>query len=374
MEQRRQVSVWAYPWDVARLGIDETVRFLKESRISELSLAAQYHSGQVLSLAGGVPRWIVQETGPLVDVADGGWRQGDVHFAPRSLARDLAHALHQEKLRLRGWTVVAHDKSGWDSAVNVFGDQLPHNPCPLANQPRISAMMRDIADWGAFDQLDVEALGFLPALHGAHHDVVGLSPSPLMQFLFSLCFCPTCEANFSSQLDWAQLNAQVMTSILALIEEDMTPLNAYLDDHPLIQDFAEQRSRQLDRLLHQMVAASPIPLTPILMATNQQARLSWIQGLVANPDRTAEVIMLGYGSLDTIRRDLAWVQDQGWDLSRVVVGQSLLPAVAANLGEARARVDLLLASGVRRFCFYNLGLLTQPRLRWLQELAGVIVT
>ncbi len=374
MDQGRHISAWVYPWDVARLGIKETIRIMKECRISELSLAVQYHSGQVLSLAGGEPHWIVQETGPLVDVADGEWRQGDVHFVPRALARDLADALRQEHLTLRGWIVVAHDKSGWDPVVNVFGDRLPHSPCPLANQTKIAAMMEQVASWGVFDRLDVEALGFLPALHGAHHDIVGLAQSPLMQFLFSICFCPTCEANFSPQLDWNQLKEQVRISILDLIEEHAPPLTEYLDAHPLIQDFVQKRGRQLDRLLQQMAATCRVPLTPVLMATNQEARLSWIQGLVAKPDRASEVIMLGYGSVEKIGLDLRWIQEQGWGLSRVIIGQSLLPAVASDWREARARVDLLLASGARRFCFYNLGLLTKPRLGWLQELAGLILT
>ncbi|NMP22947.1 hypothetical protein [Sulfobacillus harzensis] len=366
------VSVWAYPWDVARLGIDGAVQLLQDLGVQELSLATTYHSGQVLSLTKSEPRWITQESGPLIDLSDDQWRQGDLHFSPRTLVRDLSKALHAANMSLRGWTIVAHDKPGWDPVVNVFGDVLPHAPCPIANADRIRGLIASLANMEVFSALDLEALGFLPAVHGAHHDILGLKPTPLMQSLFSICFCDACEHTFSARLDWSSLRQAVRGGIGTLLAEELLSLDNFLLGRPVVGTFFEERSQYLNALLASWHETVKVPLVPILMATEQKASLSWIQGLDPNPTLWQEVIVLGYGDEATLQSDWEWLQEKGWDPKKIMIGQSLLPSVAETFDEARTRVELLLGLGARRFAFYNLGLLTPARLQWLHDLAAGI--
>lgn len=62
---------WAYPWDIAQWGIKRTVEKVRNPGITDLSVATVYHSGQILSLATGEPRFFTRNDGPLFSFLPG---------------------------------------------------------------------------------------------------------------------------------------------------------------------------------------------------------------------------------------------------------------------------------------------------------------
>lgn len=378
MANGRVVGVWAYPWDVAQWGVSQTVDRLQEAGIGEVSLATVYHSGQVLSLAGKTPRLMMEPQGPLVDVRRHDWQQGDLTFHPDVLLDELAPALRDAGIRLRGWTIVNHDKAHWLPTVNVWGQAMPHAACPLANRQAIGDLVKELSRSGHFDALDLESMGYTSAFHGAHHEIAGVVVTPLLQWLLSLCFCPACETYFAPLMDWPVFRDVVQRSTQRLLQAEgprdpMAQLAGFLGEHAWASAFVALRGRMLDDLLTELAEASAIPLAPILMAYGRRAQLAWIEGLMGNPAVPSDLIVLGYGEAPMIREDLEWLWDKGWTPNRLMVGQSLLPSVAATQGDAEARVQAALTAGAERWTFYNLGLLTDTRWGWLKQLTATIM-
>lgn len=371
-----ETRVWAYPWDIARLGVNEAVRRVVDAEIDVVSLATVYHSGQVLSLVGGPPRWVFRPEGPLIDIRETQWQDENLTFSPREVVMNLAEALRQAGVGLRGWTIVNHDKRGWAPTINCYGQAMPHAACPVANWERAIQLAESLGELGVFDGLDLESVGFTSALHGAHHEIAGVQLTPLRQFLLSFCTCDACRDYFTDHLDWVALRVTMQQRLARTLGEEacddgVAEVTQFLSEYPLVARYVASRGRLLEQLVAQMGRAAGIPVAPILMAYERRAELSWIEGLTADP-RLGSLVALGYGDVQMITSDLAWLRRQGWDIERVVLGQSLLPAIAADYGAAEARIQAALALGVRRFSFYNLGLLPPQRWQWLRTLSAMI--
>ncbi|MCL5115694.1 MAG: hypothetical protein M1272_00890 [Firmicutes bacterium] len=379
MDKTRSVGLWAYPWDIARMGVAHTVERLVSADITELSVATVYHSGQVLSLIDHTPRFITMPEGPLLDVRDSDWSQAGIGFRPGDLLEELRGELSAAGIRLRGWTIINHDKRDWSPTVNVFGQAIAHAACPLANRPRIVELVQWLSQSGHYDALDLESIGFTSAMHGAHHEIAGIVMTPLLQLLLSMCFCPDCEAAHASEMDWEALRILVSAAIQRLVHEEAPPdpgaqLATFVVEHPLLGEFVRRRGQALDGLLTQLTAGSSIPLAPILMAYHRQASLSWIEGLMANPAVPTDLVVLGYGDPAVIQHDLDWLWSKGWDPARLMMGQTLLPSAAPTYGDAEARLRSARAAGITRFTFYNFGLLSRVRWDWLRRLSRLAWT
>ncbi|PSR23978.1 MAG: hypothetical protein C7B45_01445 [Sulfobacillus acidophilus] len=367
------VGLWAYPWDLQELGAAAVLRQLQEWRISELAVATVYHSGQILSLMGPDPRWIMQPSGPLVDFSD-------PFGMPVPLLADLRVRLSDAGIILRGWTVLGHDKHGWDPTINVFGQAMVHAACPVANQPRATTLIGRLSDSGYFDVLDLEALDFMSAIHGAHHEIIGPPMTPLIELLFSLCFCQACSRTFGSKLDWDALTYDVRTSLREVVQHEcidiqpLSQLTTFLQEHPLIQHLLDERSLWLNRYLRALSAASAIPLTPMISSYRGQQALSWMAGWVPDASWSSDIIALGYGSPETVWSDLNELLLKGLAPEQIICGQTLVAQATPTLAVAKSRVEQAFAAGIRRFCFYNWGLLNQPRREWLNTLSALIWT
>ncbi len=373
------VGLWAYPWDIARAGIANTVERLVRARVSELSVATLYHSGQVLSLVGS-PRFIGQTEGPLWDFRQPVWHDGDLRIEPEAFYAALKEALSREDIRLRGWTIVNHDSPEGPFVENAFGQHLSHAACPIAGQARIRRLIAELAAMGIFDGLDLESFGFTKAFHGAHHEIAGVRITPLLQLLLSWCFCSACNSTIGAGIDWDLLRQETQEEIERLLchegtgPDDMGELATYLVDHPGFAELIRIRGQALRTSLDDLARAFPtLPMTPLLMPYNQRTKLSWIEGMTADSQQRGDVIALGYSTLAAMRNDLNWlVTERGWDPSRVIVGQSLIANVVSSWDEAKARVEVALDLGFRRFCFYNYGLLNTTRWQWLENLSSII--
>lgn len=376
----RAVALWAYPWDIARVGMANTVERLVSAGVSELSVATVYHSGQILSLAGESPRFFCQTEGPLWDFRQPVWSHEDLHIEPASFYGELKEVLSRAGIRLRGWTIVNHDAGEGPYVENAFGQRLKHATCPIAGQDRVHRLIGDLAAMRIFDALDLESFGFTKTLHGAHHEIVGVRITPLLQLLLSWCFCAACQTQIGAGMDWDLFRQETQAEIKRLLMHDGTTpgdteeLTTYIAEHPLLAELIRVRGHVLQSAIDDLAKTYPaLAMAPLLMPYDQRIELSWIEGMTANPQQLGDVIALGYSTPAVMRDDMTWLlMDQGWDLSRVIVGQSLIAPVASSWDAARTRVEAALELGLRRFCFYNYGLLNTSRWNWLKNLSSIM--
>ncbi len=370
---KRSVGLWAYPWDLQKLGVAAVVKQLQEWRITELAVATVYHSGQILSLVGRDPQWIVQSSGPLADFSE----FSDDH---RAFLADLRRQLGDDGITLRSWTVLGHDKRGWNPTINVFGQEMGHAACPVANQDRATALIGRLGNSGYFDVVDVEALDYVSAIHGAHHEIIGPEMTPLLELLFSLCFCQACAKTFGARLDWDALTHDVQSSLRDWLQRESVEADSYallttfLHEHPLIEKLLHERSLWLNRYLRGLQKVSAVPLAPMISSYRGQQALSWMSGWVAQASWDSDVIVLEYGPLDGLSADLNGLLNKGFDPDQIICGQTLVARSTPTFTMAKSRLEQALALGITRFCFYNWGILNRPRLDWLKTLSAMIWT
>ncbi len=368
-------ALWAYPWDIAQWGIGETASRLRDAGISTLSVAALYHSAQVLSLASGIPKFFTSASGPLFDFRQDFWQQNGVEIRPRQFFPDLAHHLAQAGIGLRGWTVTGHDQTGLSSVINAFGQPSAHASCPVANRKATRQMVGELAALRAFSGLDMESVGFTSAFHGAHHEITGVPLTPLLQMLMSVCFCPECRSEFDTVIDWQAFQEQVREGCLLLLHKGEAPLDhmvemaEYLAEHPVMSQFLAKRGEVLESIMRDAaVAGGALRLAFMAMPYARQSQLAWMEGVRAHPALPGNIVILGYGHASQIRSDLQWLYGMGWMPPRITVGITLAASMTPSRQEAADKVEAALDMGIRQFCFYNLGILGTERWGWLAPL------
>lgn len=372
-------GLWAYPWDIAQWGIKRTVEKVRSAGITDLSVATVYHSGQILSLATGEPRFFTRNDGPLFSFRQDVWQDGGLEIRPQQFYRELSGQLRAEGIRLRGWVIAGHDQTHLKPVINAFGQEIRHAACPVANQEQFVQMIRDLAAWNVFSGLDLESVGYTAAVHGAHHDISGIVITPLLRILLSVCFCPSCAAVFGGATAWEAFHQEVRDSVVQLVAQEPAPLEpmaevaTYLVEHPQFVQFLSQRSRTIEDIIRRAAASSGnMALATMLVPYGGQAQLSWMEGVLADPSVAWDVIALGYASPQALQHDVNWLYRKGWDPSRIIVGQTLTATMTADFDQAQMRLRAALNLGIQRFTFYNMGLLNAQRWNWMTALVQQI--
>jgi hypothetical protein len=101
----------------------------------------------------------------------------------------------------------------------------------------------------------------------------------------------------------------------------------------------------------------------------------WMEG-VSLPDlrTTADVFhLLAYsGDSDIVNSDLSFCLDQVEDATRLNLTLNLGLPITPALSQAMAKVEYAWRHGVRRFAFFNYGLLGEERLGWVKEITRVL--
>jgi hypothetical protein len=366
----RSVGIWAYPWDLASEGPEAVAEYCTRHGISSVSLAAVYHSGQILSLTPS-PHWVNAASGPLVDLTS------ESPPEMREFVPSLKSRLAGVGVRLHGWVVLNHDKLGWMPIVSADRQHLGHTACPAANRERLARLLRELDSAGWFDELHLELPDWIDAVHGAHHEIVGVTLTPLLRLLLSLCFCEECHDQFGAEVNWEALRHKVLADIAFYLDAEPAPpepfvqMATYLVENPDITALLRLRSRWLGDFMVHVQSTLSTPLVPMVTAHQLHGELSWMAGFVPDAARFSQIILLGYGTPDVVSQDLIWLAHKGWAMDRVIMGQTLAAWATSDLAVARRRLEDALEAGVQRSIFYNWGILNGPRRRWLGELCAL---
>jgi hypothetical protein len=388
-EDRTHYTVWTYPWDVARIGVDTVLGEIAEHGLHGIDLAATYHPISALSPRGDAvggffcPRGAVffpARPARYGRVKPHVWPDGDVVAAWGAVAERLdAHGLE-----LNAWTIglfqpwIAQD---YPETARVYADGTRLDAGVCVSSPALHeylvALVTDVADQVPVTLVKLEGM-YPPAFdYGWIRRRIYFSLTPHQQHLMALCFCASCtSAGAAAGLDVDAIRERARTALRICANpaddtEADTELEAYAALAPaaatrLIVDLAAalRRAGSSTRLglalpfegtIDQSVYAVFDSVATVLLANlaTDHAELRRAVDLVRahEPSPSIECFVhppftatASGGIPHGIQEDLA---DPAW---------------RANLRTARE-------FGVERFSLYNYGLLTADTFRALVAVA-----
>ncbi len=205
----REVSVWAYPWDLHDIGIEAVAARLGTQGVDTISLAASYHAGRFLQ--PGNPRrrvWFPQDGTVYYALDESRWDDAEI----RPLEADIvaSEGDHLAELTARRdaggpkvscWTVCLHNtRLGMAHPGHVMrtahGDPQFYALCPSSPAARayVTGIVAEMSERYRPDRIELESPDFMGFDHGFHHEKDGLGLLPEDRFLLGLCFCRHCMA------------------------------------------------------------------------------------------------------------------------------------------------------------------------------------
>lgn len=203
----RETLFWTYPWDLADEGVGPALGTMQErAGATGVCVASVYHAGKFLHVHNPRRRVVFPASGTLYFRPDSSW-YGRLRIQPpvwpglneHGLWAELRREADRRDLSLTSWLLCLHNSGiGFaypDCAVeNAYGDSIPTDLCASSPDVRryLVAVAGDIAEHLHVDRILLESLEYMPFRHGYHHEVVGVPTGPVVDFLLSLCFCPSC--------------------------------------------------------------------------------------------------------------------------------------------------------------------------------------
>ncbi len=381
-------SIFAYAWDLAERGTSEAVESFLDLGLDTVTVAASYHSGKFLRPRGRGK--IAFPEGGTVYFRHDPARYGAL--APRAngllAERDvLREACERGDIAVNAWLVLLHNSRLGSlhpeaCVSNAFGDRLIYSLCPSAPEAReyAVALAGDVSDSYPLRGMSLETPGFLPPVHGYHHEFAMVRPNRWLDNLLGLCFCDRCIVRArDSGVDGTALRDRVADDITGFLAGDV--------DYP--EDMAEAfwaADLATDRAFSAYVAMRCDTVTSLVREIREAVRSdvalavipsvarptagAWYEG--SDLRSLAEVAgcleaCFYEASVDRVAADLADVRRRLGGCERLCgILRPSWPDLDSG-EEVREAVRLLEREGVRGISFYNWGFLRSRNLRFLRE-------
>lgn len=386
---------FTYPWDLMDAPVAATLAAMGDDyQCDAIAVAGSYHSATLLTPRG--PRaYIVERPDDAVlfhpDLAayppEGPWPIVDTATADADVLRQVADACARRRMQLNVWLVVLHNSALGRvhpdlTCSNVMGDRYSHGLCP--SQPRVRAyavgLVRDVCRQVQPHTVVLESASFMAALHGGHHDISLLALNPVLQWLLTLCFCPACVARAeaagvavadAADDARAMLRALMNDGAAGVAAAGMEVLGSVLVERPRLAAYSQARIATVMSLLGEMRAAAAECSARLEVIPNTGVRpiaRSWALGvhLSGLRDVADGAMVLGYDAepgevITELRQYHLLADDLPFSLA-LNVGHTLTPTRSGLVARALAGVY----AGARGVFYYNWGLLSEERLRWVR--------
>jgi hypothetical protein len=225
-----RITSYTYPWDLARLGVEDTLRGMRDAGIQAVDLSAAYHPIDALSPRGGA-RYFSSGRGAVYFPARMN-RYGRIKpmlHEPEVCAAWPEAARHAQKfgLGLNAWTVTLFQpwmRDAYPESARVLptGDASGSDVCAANEDVKtyVAALAEDVVDQFGAGLVRLE--GVMPHMY----DLDWLRPRvlvdvpPLARTLLNLCFCGACVRNAKAAgLDSERLRCIVMENVEAEIRD-----------------------------------------------------------------------------------------------------------------------------------------------------------
>jgi hypothetical protein len=389
------IELFAYPWDIIDRGPERFADDCSTLGVNRVHVATLYHSGKFLLPRNTRTRVFVSQPGQLFVPAASGAFDGGIAPEPAESAatgwlQQLNAAASARGIDLAAWTVFHHSSAlagrHPEFAIrNVFGDVYPFALCP--SQPAVRSFALALAtvmqSAGAFRALDLETIGFLGYFHGHHHEVTAIPCGPLETFLLSLCFCEECRAAGEQDgVAMELLRTDLCRTLVTKFEHDdaeaggIEQLLTFVALSEPLQQLIRVRMRTVTTLVREIRRIwREGELTVFTSSFVGCPSNIWMEGVsIAELEQVVDVIQLLAYSKDVsaVNADLAFCRTQLRDMRRVNLTMNLGAAATPTLGHAGQVAEFAWRQGVRRFAFFNYGLLGPMRLGWIGEIARTL--
>ena len=380
-------SIFCYAWDIAEVDVSALVDDLKGRHLNTLTLAGSYHAGKFLRPHGRSGRVYFPEDGTAYFKTTSS-RYGEIKPLENSLLaeRDIfAECCQSAEMDVTAWMVLMHNSRlglahPHACVQNAFGDRYIYSLCPSAPAARdyAIAICADVSESYPVSGLTLETPGFLPFVHGYHHEFAMVRQNKWLENLLGLCFCEHCLAGASaSGIDAVGLQGRTRAAIDRYLQSDVDypddmaaafwQADTIFDDD--LSAFLRWRCRVVERLVADIRAAVRADATvSVIPSVARPTSAAWYEGSdlagLANVADKLEVCFYE-PSPARISSDLFDVTHR---LNRTDVLRAVLRPGHPDLKDCEsvaAAVATLTSHGVNDISFYSYGHLRTASLDWV---------
>ncbi|MFT5365539.1 MAG: hypothetical protein ACI8V2_000479 [Candidatus Latescibacterota bacterium] len=376
-------TMWTYPWDLNDEGYSTVLGKLKNDMgLNAINLASAYHTFDMLR--PHLPKNNVLQISqaatyfqPQLDLYN------DTCITPPTstwMGNDnwwgkAAEEAARIDLDLNAWTVFFHNSNLAQqhptcAIERCTGDKSASALCPANPNVRVYAiaLSQDLVQNYGIKMLECESLDYAGWGHSHHHLKHGVPFGQGGQYLYSLCFCTSCQNKaMEANIDITRLREQVTQKIHTLFATghpiDTSP-EELATEIPELTAFNQMRENVVTSLVHEIKNTIQIPLSYILMGN------ATISG--SNPEaiiQIAETVEILSYTQDTQRTHQAISQRlpllQSPD--QLVVGLQAYPPASPNAETLCQNMDTAQKLGISNFAFYNYGVMPMPSSDWVKQ-------
>ena len=379
-------SAFAYAWDLAERGTVDAAAELRETGLNAVTVAGSYHAGKFLRprAAGKV---YFPEDGTIYFRHDPSL-YGKIRPARNSILQSsdvIGELCDAGDIAVGAWLVLLHNsRLGFDhpsSCVrNAFGDPLYYSLCPSSAEIRAyaTALVRDVTTNYPVAGVSLETPGFLPYVHGYHHEFALVRGNRWLNNLLGLCFCEHCVRNANANgLDIQALKDRVAADISAYLSgdadfpDDMAEAfwSADLATDSELSNFFAWRCSVVTSLVEELRnSARSDAFVSVIPSVGRPTAASWYSGSDLKSLAAASGIVEACFYEPSPARVLADL----FDVQRRMRGNGELRGILRpsfpdldSADDVASAVKLLADGGVQGISFYNWGFLRQRNLNYI---------
>ena len=381
-------AFYAYAWDLVERGIPEVVAEVRDVGLNTLSVAGAYHAGKFLRPRGTGGKTYFPEDG-TVYFRPAPSRYGKIKPIPNAILDE--HDVFDELAKaggvaLNAWMVLLHNtRIGMAhpeaTVETAFGDRLVYSLCPANPDARAFAigLCQDVAERYPVMGMSIETPGFLPSIHGYHHEFNLVKPNRWLDSHLGLCFCEHCRAGAKAAgIDADGLRARVRADVESYLAADID----LPDDMGEAIWLADTRTDgELAAFLAWRCDAVTSLVAEIRAAVRKDAAVAIIPS-VARPtggawyegtDLKALASAAGIIEACFYEPSAARVLADAWDVKRRIGDAGAIRGIMRaahpdlnSAGEVAAAVAGLRAAGIEDVAFYNFGFYRPRSFDWIR--------
>ena len=225
-------NAFAFPYTFFRQSAGEVISELQEFGFTGINLALNYHASRDFLLRQGPqleylsdgfhyykPDLTKYESGALLP-------HEEDHLLNNATLDSVISSAKAASFTVNAWAVFLHNSALGKrhpeaTVTNVYGNHFLSELCP--SNPAVAGYVRglsaDLCSRG-ISSLLIESLHFHGARHGEHHERFFMELSPITEFLFSLCFCPSCCDRFAKRGgDPKALKVKIISALKPFLDE-----------------------------------------------------------------------------------------------------------------------------------------------------------
>lgn len=198
-----EYAIYCYAWDLADDGVGHAVDEVRRRGLNAMTMAGSYHAGKFLRPRGRSGKVYFPQDGTAYFRTDPA-RYGEIKPVENTLVAKndvLASLCERHDIRTNAWMVLLHNSRLGEmhpqaTVQNAFGDRYVYSLCPSVPAAREYAvnLCADIARSYPIVGMSIETPGYLPYVHGYHHEFALVRQNRWLDDLLGLCFCNHCRS------------------------------------------------------------------------------------------------------------------------------------------------------------------------------------